>query len=123
MHLYREKFESAEGDRGATGERGRGIESFEGSSGEVEKIGPGVLSAVVPIFSESRESILRRSSCFVRIWMKTRAISTLFHCFLLPLRSVPKLALSIDRRTAYHYRDGTAQRGEHEFGHSRSFAR
>ena len=76
-----------------------------------------------PAFSspcKSHTSILSGSSVLVLIWLKAGAISTLFRSFLPPLRSSHNLALSIDRRTAYHLRNATAQQGEFEFGHSRS---
>ena len=94
-----------------------------GVSGNGGRIGPGVISAVVEIFSESSEFILSHSSRFVRIWLKTTAISTLFRSFLFPLRSSHNLERSIARRTAYHHLNGTAQQGELEFSHSRSFPR
>ena len=108
VDLGRKEFEEAEWNRGRSGERRRRIESFVGVSGKGGRIRPGVLLAVVPVFSVTRESILHRSSCFVRIWLKTRAISTHFRSFLPPLRSIRNLALSIDRRTAHHHRNGTA---------------
>ena len=126
MDLGREEFEWAEGDRrtiGRSEERRRENEFDKESRGKAGTSGCCVMEAVVRTSRESSESILRRSSRFLRIWLKTRAISTLFRSFLPPRRSFRNLALNIDRWTVYHHREGITQPGELEFSHSRSIPR